>query len=156
MAKLTKLQIFNLVKPKKESQQNSNVIEANYYVDVFSTRQDDGIFDKWNWACFFSALFALDFIWFFYRKMYIRGLAALIISALIYTSIPLRILWALGLGLFGNYIYLDFLKKKYKVGFKTVGTNRSVSIMFFLGWLGLVAMELTRNLSEIIKLNPFS
>ncbi|GAB6072901.1 hypothetical protein JCM14244_12780 [Venenivibrio stagnispumantis] len=93
---------------------------ADYYISKWEVMEATGSKISWNWAAFFFGM-----LWFAYRKMY--SIAIMIMAFLILLQIiqlkmntpPLivaltNIFISIGFGMFGNYIYLDFVKNKIK------------------------------------------
>jgi len=124
---LTKENIHDFVKTKTDETYNVKVSDTKYYIKVFFDYQNKNIFSKWNWA------------WFFYRKMYVKGTLILFLTLLTSYYIPYTgLFWAIGIGFYGNYLYLDFLKKKKEAGYNNVGTNILVPVCATL--LGMIVL----------------
>lgn len=168
---LTKENIYDFVKTKTDKKYNVKVSDTKYYIKVFFDYQNKDIFSKWNWACFSSSFLGLEYAWFFYRKMYIRGtLIFLVFRFLCYfliigsynlftkeiffslTNVKslfllsimafINITWAIFLGAYGNALYLNFIKKKKSKGFKSLGTNFPAMLIGFILWFLLpISME---------------
>ena len=89
----------------------------SYYLEKFNLIEKTGDKKAWNWCSFLIGGY-----WMLYRKMYVQAIIY-IIANLILGCIPF-IGWALslalcvGLGIFGNSIYLDHIKKTFsEIGF---------------------------------------
>lgn len=89
----------------------------SYYLEKFNLIEKTGDKKAWNWCSFLIGGY-----WMLYRKMYVQAIIY-IIANLILGCIPF-IGWALslalcvGLGIFGNSIYLDHVKKTFsEIGF---------------------------------------
>ena len=84
----------------------------SYYLEKFNLIEKTGDKKAWNWCSFLIGGY-----WMLYRKMYVQAIIY-IIANLILGCIPF-IGWALslalcvGLGIFGNSIYLDHIKKTF-------------------------------------------
>ncbi len=66
----------------------------------------------WNWSAFF-----LSIVWLLYRKMYFQAstlflICTIIVSIIPYMGITLAIIVPIGMGMYGNYIYLSHIKNK--------------------------------------------
>ena len=89
----------------------------SYYLEKFNLIEKTGDKKAWNWCSFLIGGY-----WMLYRKMYVQAIIY-IIANLILGCIPF-IGWALslalcvGLGIFGNSLYLDHIKKTFsEIGF---------------------------------------
>ena len=89
----------------------------SYYLEKFNLIEKTGDKKAWNWCSFLIVGY-----WMLYRKMYVQAIIY-IIANLILGCIPF-IGWALslalcvGLGIFGNSLYLDHIKKTFsEIGF---------------------------------------
>ena len=84
----------------------------SYYLEKFNLIEKTGDKKAWNWCSFLIGGY-----WMLYRKMYVQAIIY-IIANLILGCIPF-IGWALslalcvGLGIFGNLLYLDHIKKTF-------------------------------------------
>ena len=84
----------------------------SYYLEKFNLIEKTGDKKAWNWCSFLIGGY-----WMLYRKMYVQAIIY-IIANLILGCIPF-IGWALslalcvGLGIFGNSLYLDHIKKTF-------------------------------------------
>ena len=84
----------------------------SYYLEKFNLIEKTGDKKAWNWCSFLIGVY-----WMLYRKMYVQAIIY-IIANLILGCIPF-IGWALslalcvGLGIFGNSLYLDHIKKTF-------------------------------------------
>ena len=84
----------------------------SYYLEKFNLIEKTGDKKAWNWCSFLIGGY-----WMLYRKMYVQAIID-IIANLILGCIPF-IGWALslalcvGLGIFGNSLYLDHIKKTF-------------------------------------------
>lgn len=80
-----------------------------FYVPKFSMLKQLGKKTSWNWCAFL-----LSPSWFFYRKMYVYGIAQMafngIMGSLLGSVVTLAV--SVLLGVFGNYIYMDYLEKQ--------------------------------------------
>ena len=88
------------------------VQNQSYYLEKFNLIEKTGDKKAWNWCSFLIGGY-----WMLYRKMYVQAIIY-IIANLILGCIPF-IGWALslalcvGLGIFGNSLYLDHIKKTF-------------------------------------------
>lgn len=89
--------------------------KADYYMDKWTSYQNNENFISWNWPAFLCG-----FYWFWYRKMY--SIVAIIIAVSICGAVVLpnwisRILAlgiSIGCGLFANQLYIRHATKKIK------------------------------------------
>ena len=79
---------------------------AVFYMDQFSKFRllGDNFTVTWNWPAFF-----VPQIWLFYRKMYLFGLIALVLSAF---AVVGWVVAGIAMGVSGNYLYYIHAKKK--------------------------------------------
>lgn len=87
-------------------------VNSDYYLPKFQEIRGLNKKNTWNWPAFLITPY-----WMIYRKMYVYGAVALGISfvlPLLENTIGYLLLLCgyIALGIFGNYIYMDFLKKK--------------------------------------------
>lgn len=83
---------------------------SRYYEIVFAKLRRRKNRASWNWAAFLSPT-----CWFFYRKLYTWGLAAIIINSAIcfiggIVTIILALLFRLFIGLCGNNFYMQHIE----------------------------------------------
>ena len=83
----------------------------NYYKNKFEKMKKSGKSISWNWAAFFMGIY-----WMIYRKMYFKAAAFLLLN-IIATNTPhieiyLNTAVLVGIGIFGNALYLDHVEEK--------------------------------------------
>ncbi|WP_297888024.1 DUF2628 domain-containing protein [Sulfurihydrogenibium sp.] len=92
---------------------------ADYYIAKWEELGDSGKV-SWNWAAFMFGL-----LWFAYRKMYPHAFGFMMFSLLLqYIQVVMKthpvvigisnILISVAIGMFGNYLYYQYAKKKIK------------------------------------------
>ncbi len=125
-------------------------VKSEYYIPKFQEMRVQNKKNTWNWPAFLIAPY-----WMIYRKMYAYGAAVLGISfvlSLLGTTIGslLSLCGYIALGIFGNYIYMNFLEKKatqvkamnepYKTQFvmQNSGVNSTAAILTAVGYALLV------------------
>ena len=83
--------------------------KQEYYVPKFSMLKQLGKKASWNWCAFL-----LTPAWFFYRKMYVYGLVMILFNITVGNLLNGVVTIAVSavLGVFGNYIYMDYLEKQ--------------------------------------------
>lgn len=125
-------------------------VKSEYYIPKFQEMRAQNKKNTWNWPAFLIAPY-----WMLYRKMYAYGAAVLGISfvlSLLGTTIGslLSLCGYIALGIFGNYIYMNFLEKKatqvkamnepYKTQFvmQNSGVNSTAAILTAVGYALLV------------------
>jgi ribosomal protein L40E len=80
---------------------------AAYYLKRWDKMMHTGSLASWNWAAFlFSPL------WLFYRKMYLSGIIYLIATILLSKYLVFQIIFAVAIGISGNFIYLQHARGK--------------------------------------------
>lgn len=144
--------------------QNNSAIDADivtlvgtkqeYYIPKFQQMKSQNKKISWNWVAFFFTPY-----WFMYRKMYGYGFATLGVAFLIsLINAPIFSFLALGgyifMGIFANYIYMQWLEKNANQAktmnepFRTQfiqengGVNSTALVLTIVGWvvlMGLVA-----------------
>lgn len=125
-------------------------VKSEYYIPKFQEMRVQNKKNTWNWPAFLIAPY-----WMIYRKMYAYGAAVLGISfvlSLLGTTIGslLSLCGYIALGIFGNYIYMNFLEKKatqvkamnepYKTQFvmQNSGVNSTAAILTAVGYVLLI------------------
>lgn len=120
--------------------------KAEYYIPKFQEMKVQNKKSTWNWSAFLFTPY-----WMIYRKMYAYGAGMLGISAVLTLIIRtvgsiLAFCGYIVLGIFGNYIYMNFLEKKaaqmkamnepYKTQFavKNGGVNTTAVILSAVGY----------------------
>lgn len=139
---------------------------SNYYMEKFYTIKQSKKEVTWNWSSFF-----LTGYWFLYRKMYFYGciiLVCLLISAYLpyrFLSLIIQIVIFLSCGMFGNYLYLNYVETEIKntnqsssidktINFKSKGgTNPAIPIVAAIGIF--LALLLLTFMHSIYYLNTF-
>lgn len=117
---------------------------TTYYLNVYDHAGEKKLFLSWNWTCFFLSFFELEFLWFFYRRMY--GLAVLFLCGhSFFTLIGLklglffshlfgpiavrvclwvfRLLFTFGFSVSANALYLNFIQNLINRGVKKKGVD---------------------------------
>jgi hypothetical protein len=79
--------------------------KADYYIPAFQKMDSSGSAISWNWSAFFFGV-----LWMLYRKMYLYALVIWGVTFLLGVltggaGFGLSILEAIGIGLFGNWLY---------------------------------------------------
>lgn len=126
--------------------------KQEYYIHKFQQMKTQNKKASWNWVAFFFTPY-----WFMYRKMYGYGFAALGIDFLI-SLIKARIFLFLALGgyvvmgIFANYIYMQWLEKNanqvktmnepFRTQFiqKNGGVNSTALVLTIIGWVVLIGL----------------
>lgn len=125
-------------------------VKSEYYIPKFQEMSAQNKKNTWNWPAFL-----IEPYWMLYRKMYAYGAAVLGISFVLFllgTTIGslLSLCGYIALGIFGNYIYMNFLEKKatqvkamnepYKTQFvmQNSGVNSTAAILTAIGYALLV------------------
>lgn len=82
--------------------------KQEFYIPKFSAMKQLNKKATWNWCAFL-----LSPAWFFYRKMYVYGLIHMVFNLLIgnFLNLVLSIAVSAVIGVFANYIYMDYLEK---------------------------------------------
>ena len=126
--------------------------KQEYYIPKFQEMKSQNKKTTWNWAAFFFAPF-----WFMYRKMYGYGFAALGVAFLVsLINAPIIAFLSLGgyitIGLFANYIYMQWAEKNsnqaktmnepFRTQFiqKNSGVNSTALILAIVGWVVLIGL----------------
>ena len=83
----------------------------DFYEKKFKKMEETGKSISWNWAAFFMGIY-----WMIYRKMYFKAAAFLLLN-IIATNTPhigiyLNTAVLVGIGIFGNALYLDHVEEK--------------------------------------------
>jgi hypothetical protein len=83
---------------------------ADYYLNKWKLMAASGSKVSWNWAAF-----CFEVLWMAYRKMYLYALTVMLLSFVpVIGSIFSLIFW-IGIGIFGNYLYGKFTYRKLSV-----------------------------------------
>ncbi len=79
-----------------------------YYEPKFRLMKATAKKTSWNWPAFLVSPF-----WLFYRRMYVYGIIFIVATSILggISAFILPILANIALGVFGNYIYMNFLEK---------------------------------------------
>ena len=126
--------------------------KQEYYIPKFQEMKSQNKKTSWNWVAFFFTPY-----WFMYRKMYGYGFATLGVAFLIsLINAPIFSLLALGgyivMGIFANYIYMQWLEKNanqvktmnepFRTQFiqKNGGVNSTALVLTIIGWVVLSAL----------------
>ena len=84
----------------------------SYYLEKFNLIEKTGDKKAWNWCSFLIGGY-----WMLYRKMYVQAIiyiiANLILGCIPFIGWALSLALCLGLGIFGNSLYLDHIKKTF-------------------------------------------
>lgn len=142
--------------------QNAGAIDADvvamvgtkqeYYIPKFQQMKTQNKKTSWNWVAFFFTPY-----WFMYRKMYGYGFATLGVAFLItLINAPIFSFLSLGgyitMGIFANYIYMQWLEKHanqvktmnepFRTQFiqKNGGVNSMALTLTIIGWVVLVGL----------------
>ena len=142
--------------------QNAGAIDADvvamvgtkqeYYIPKFQQMKTQNKKTSWNWVAFFFTPY-----WFMYRKMYGYGFATLGVAFLItLINAPIFSFLSLGgyitMGIFANYIYMQWLEKHanqvktmnepFRTQFiqKNGGVNSIALTLTIIGWVILVGL----------------
>lgn len=87
--------------------------KQDFYLMKFKLITTTGDKKTWNWSSFF-----LNTYWMIYRKMYLEALifysVNLIISFIPFIGSILNMLLYIGLGMFGNSLYLNYINRRFK------------------------------------------
>lgn len=87
--------------------------KVDYYSRKFEQIRNTGSKITWNWASFFFNVY-----WMLYRKMYAQAGIVFLLNFVVYMSMPsgldgiLSLGLQVGVGMYGNYIYLKHIEKK--------------------------------------------
>lgn len=81
---------------------------VEYYEPKFRLMKATAKKTSWNWPAFLVSPF-----WLFYRRMYVYGIIFIVGTSILggISAFLLPILANIALGVFGNYIYMNFLEK---------------------------------------------
>ena len=81
---------------------------VEYYEPKFRLMKATNKKTSWNWPAFLVPSF-----WLFYRRMYVYGIIFIVGTSILgaVSALVLPILANIALGVFGNYIYMNFLEK---------------------------------------------
>ena len=84
----------------------------SYYLEKFNLIEKTGDKKAWNWCAFLIGGY-----WMLYRKMYVQAIiyiiANLILGCIPFVGWALSLALCVGLGIFGNSLYLDHIKKTF-------------------------------------------
>ena len=84
----------------------------SYYLEKFNLIEKTGDKKAWNWCSFLIGGY-----WMLYRKMYVQAIiyiiANLIVGCIPFIGWALSLALCVGLGIFGNSLYLDHIKKTF-------------------------------------------
>ena len=126
--------------------------KQEYYIPKFREMKSQNKKTTWNWVAFFFTPY-----WFMYRKMYGYGFAALGVAFLVSLfNAPIIAFLSLGgyitIGLFANYIYMQWVEKNanqaktmnepFRTQFiqKNSGVNSTALILTIVGWVVLIGL----------------
>lgn len=126
--------------------------KQEYYIPKFQQMKTQNKKTSWNWVAFFFTPY-----WFMYRKMYGYGFATLGVAFLItLINAPIFSFLSLGgyitMGIFANYIYMQWLEKHanqvktmnepFRTQFiqKNGGVNSIALTLTIIGWVVLVGL----------------
>ena len=126
--------------------------KQEYYIPKFQQMKSQNKKTSWNWVAFFFTPY-----WFMYRKMYGYGFATLGVAFLItLINAPIFSFLSLGgyitMGIFANYIYMQWLEKHanqvktmnepFRTQFiqKNGGVNSMALTLTIIGWVVLVGL----------------
>lgn len=85
----------------------------DYYNIKFNQIKSTGKKITWNWPAFLFNMY-----WMLYRKMYAKSIIISLISSILFLALPdglnsiASIAITIGIGLYGNYMYLNHMEKK--------------------------------------------
>ena len=112
--------------------------KTEYYLPRFEKMETLNSFTDWNWAAFF-----FGFWWMLYRKMYVFGAVALVVTELLsMLTIPgLGLLVSLAVGVVGNFLYMKDINNRTDKAMDLQPEEREVYIQknSGTGWAGVVA-----------------
>ena len=126
--------------------------KQDYYLPKFQEMKSQNKKTSWNWVAFYFTPY-----WFMYRKMYGYDFAALAVAFLIsLIEAPIFSLLSLGgyitIGIFANYIYMQWLENKsnqaksmnepFRTQFiqKNGGVNTTALVLTIVGWVVLIGL----------------
>ena len=111
--------------------------KTEYYLPRFEKMETLNSFTDWNWAAFF-----FGFWWMLYRKMYVFGAVALVVTELLsMLTIPgLGLLVSLAVGVVGNYLYMKDINNRTDKAMDMQPEERELYIQknSGTGWAGVV------------------
>ena len=111
--------------------------KTEYYLPRFEKMETLNSFTDWNWAAFF-----FGFWWMLYRKMYVFGAVALVVTELLsMLTIPgLGLLVSLAVGVVGNFLYMKDINNRTDKAMDLQPEEREVFIQknSGTGWTGVV------------------
>ena len=111
--------------------------KTEYYLPRFEKMETLNSITDWNWAAFFFGCH-----WMLYRKMYVFGAVALVVTELLsMLTIPgLGLLVSLAVGVVGNYLYMKDINNRTDKAMDLQPEEREVYIQknSGTGWTGVV------------------
>ena len=111
--------------------------KTEYYLPRFEKMETLNSITDWNWAAFF-----FGFWWMLYRKMYVFGGVALVVTELLsMLTIPgLGLLVSLAVGVVGNFLYMKDINNRTDKAMDLQPEEREVYIQknSGTGWTGVV------------------
>ena len=111
--------------------------KTEYYLPRFEKMETLNSFTDWNWAAFF-----FGFWWMLYRKMYVFGAVALVVTELLsMLTIPgLGLLVSLAVGVVGNFLYMKDINNRTDKAMDMQPEERELYIQknSGTGWTGVV------------------
>ena len=111
--------------------------KTEYYLPRFEKMETLNSITDWNWAAFF-----FGFWWMLYRKMYVFGAVALVVTELLsMLTIPgLGLLVSLAVGVVGNFLYMKDINNRTDKAMDMQPEEREVFIQknSGTGWTGVV------------------
>ncbi|MBR4077016.1 MAG: DUF2628 domain-containing protein [Oscillospiraceae bacterium] len=111
--------------------------KTEYYLPRFEKMETLNSITDWNWAAFF-----FGFWWMLYRKMYVFGAVALVVTELLsMLTIPgLGLLVSLAVGVVGNYLYMKDINNRTDKAMDMQPEERELYIQknSGTGWAGVV------------------
>ena len=111
--------------------------KTEYYLPRFEKMETLNSITDWNWAAFF-----FGFWWMLYRKMYVFGAVALVVTELLsMLTIPgLGLLVSLAVGVVGNFLYMKDINNRTDKAMDLQPEEREMYIQknSGTGWTGVV------------------
>ena len=111
--------------------------KTEYYLPRFEKMETLNSITDWNWAAFF-----FGFWWMLYRKMYVFGAVALVVTELLsMLTIPgLGLLVSLAVGVVGNFLYMKDINNRTDKAMDMQPEERELYIQknSGTGWTGVV------------------
>lgn len=111
--------------------------KTEYYLPRFEKMETLNSITDWNWAAFF-----FGFWWMLYRKMYVFGAVALVVTELLsMLTIPgLGLLVSLAVGVVGNFLYMKDINNRTDKAMDMQPEERELYIQknSGTGWAGVV------------------